>query len=385
MIYMDHSATTPMADEVFEAMRPHFCGEFGNPSSVHTIGRAARQAVACAREQVAALIGARETEIVFTSGGTESDNLALKGATEMLARKGRHLITSPTEHHAILHTCAALAKRGFEVTTLSVNREGLIDCDELSAAIRPDTILISIMHANNEVGTLQDIARIARITREHGIAFHIDAVQSAGHVPINVDALGVDLLSLSGHKLYGPQGVGALYVRRGKRLACLLDGGGQEKNRRSGTENVAGLVGLGVACGLAQRDFAQGECERLAGLRDRLIAGVMDRVADSMLTGPPTQRLPGLASFCFRGVDGEGIVLGMDDRGVCVSTGSACSSGSLDPSHVLLAMGIDWTTARGSCRFSLGRQNTEHEVDAAIDAIADTIASLRALAPAMNN
>jgi cysteine desulfurase len=238
------------------------------------------------------------------------------------------------------------------------------------------------MHANNEVGTLQDIAAIGAIAREHGVVFHTDAVQSAGHVPIQVEELGVDLMSLSAHKLYGPKGVGALYVRRGRRLACLLDGGGQEKNRRSGTENVAGIAGLGAACTLAMKDLAQGEAARLSRLRDRLTTAVSERVPDTILTGHPNVRLPGLASFCFRGVDGEGIVLGMDDRGICVSTGSACSSGSLDPSHVLIAMGIDWTTARGSCRFSLGRQNTDRDVETAIDAISDTITSLRALAPA---
>ncbi len=380
MPYLDHSATTPVADEVFAAMEPFLRTQCGNPSSVHTVGRMARQAVEAAREQVATLLGARPTEIVFTSGGTESDNLALKGVAEQLQRRGRHIVTTTIEHHAVLHTCEALTQRGFEVTILPVNGKGLVAPDELRAALRDDTILVSIIHANNEIGTLQDIAALTAVAHERGALFHTDAVQSFGHVPVNVETLGVDLLSLSGHKLHGPKGVGALYVRRGRRLQPLLDGGGQEKNRRSGTENVPGIVGLGAACALAQRDFAAGEMERVAALRDRLIAGVLEAISAVELTGDPTQRLPSLASFVVRGVEGEGLVLGMDDRGYCVSTGSACSSGSLDPSHVLIALGYEWAQARGSVRFSLGRGNSSEEIDGAITALSESVAALRALA-----
>jgi len=329
---------------------------------------------------VAALLGAQPDEIVFTSGGTEADNHALIGASLALEQKGRHIITSTVEHHAVLDSAKFLERRGQVVTYLPVDREGLVDPDAVRQAITDSTVLVSVMHANNEVGTLQPVGEIGSICREHGILFHSDAVQTAGHVPIDVGAIHVDLLSLSGHKLYGPKGVGALYVRRGVRIASLLRGGGQELGRRASTENVPGIVGLGEAARLALGDM-EWEIEHATELRDALINGVVERISDVAVTGHRTQRLPNSASFCIGGVEGESVLLSLDAAGFAVSSGSACTSGTLEPSHVLLAMGIPPRRARGSLRVTLGRGNTRAEVDGFLQALPPIIARLRSMSP----
>jgi len=351
---MDHSATTPVAPEVLEAMLPYFSEKFGNASSLHSFGLEAKEALEASREKVAALLGAKSEEIIFTSGGTESDNLALKGIAYRNREWGKHIITTSIEHPAILETCRRLEKEGFEVTYLPVTCEGLVDPAVLESAIRPDTILISVMHANNEVGTIQPLQEIGRLAAEREIYFHTDAVQSAGKISTDVNALGVDLLSLSAHKLYGPKGIGALYIRKGTRLQSITQGGGHERSLRSGTENIAGIVGLGRAADLAE-EIMDEEARRLTGLRDRLASLVLEKTKDARINGSMTKRLPGSLNFAFKYVEGESLLLFLDSRGIAVSTGSACSSHKLEPSHVLLALGLEPEDCHGSLRITMGR------------------------------
>lgn len=379
-VYFDHAATTPPRPEVVEAMLPYLRDRWGNPSSLHATGVRALEGVERAREHVAALLGAEPDEIVFTSGGTEADNHALIGASLGLELKGKHIITSAIEHHAVLDSAKFLERRGQAVTYLAVDREGLADPDAVREAITDRTVLVSVMHANNEVGTIEPIGEIGSICREHRVLFHSDAVQTVGHVPIDVRAMHVDLLSLSGHKLYGPKGVGALYVRKGVKIASLLHGGGQELGRRASTENVPGIVGLGEAARLALRDM-EWEIEHTTGLREALINGVLERIPDVAVTGHRTQRLPNSASFCIGGVEGESVLLNLDMAGLAVSSGSACTSGALEPSHVLLAMGIPPTRARGSLRVTVGRGNTRDEVDGFLDALPSIVRRLRSMSP----
>jgi cysteine desulfurase len=379
-IYFDHAATTPPRPEVVEAMLPYYQEKWGNPSSLHSSGREALAGMETAREQVAGLLGALPEEIVFTSSGTEADNQALIGISIAQEKKGDHIITSRIEHHAVLHTAQFLEKRGLSVTYLPVDSTGLIDPDAVRAAITDKTILVSIMHANNEIGTVQPIREIGTICQERGVLFHTDAVQTVGHLPINVREMNIDLLSLSGHKLYGPKGVGALFVRKGVRIAPLIHGGGHERGRRSSTENVPGIVGLGEACRLAAQDM-EWEIEHNSALRDRLIEGVLGRVPDSLLTGQPTQRLPNSASFCVRYVEGESMLLNLDFESIFASSGSACTSGSLEASHVLLAIGLPHDVAHGSLRLSVGRGNTLEEADRFLEVFPPIVERLRAMSP----
>jgi cysteine desulfurase len=378
-IYLDYAATTPAHPDVVSAMRPYFAARFGNPSAIHFLGQEAREAVEAARASVAALIGAEAGEICFTSGGTEADNFALEGAA-FAGNAGDHIITTVIEHHAVLETCAFLQKRGFYVTYLPVDKDGLVDPDDVRKAITPRTRLVSVMHANNEIGAILPLAEISRVTQEAGVLLHTDAVQTAGHVPVNVDELGVDLLSMSAHKLYGPKGIGALYIRKGTELAPLIHGGGQEGGRRSGTENVPGIVGFGKA---AEITAAELQCEalRLTGLRDRLIAGIMENIEDTRLNGHPTRRLPNNVNISVGFVEGEAIILHLDRVGICASTGSACSSGSLEASHVLLATGCPPELARGSIRFTMGRLTTEADIGRVMEVLPGIVARLRAMSP----
>jgi cysteine desulfurase len=377
-IYMDHSATTPVAPEVLAAMLPYFGEKFGNASSLHRSGREAKEALEDSREKVAALLGARAEEIIFTSGGTESDNLALKGIARKNRKLGKHIITTQIEHPAILETCRALEKDGFEVTYLPVTGEGLVELSTLEASIRPDTILISVMHANNEVGTIQPLEEIGRLAAERDIYLHSDAVQSVGKIPVNVDDLGVDLLSLSAHKLYGPKGVGALYIRKGTKLESIIQGGGHERRLRSGTENISGIVGLARAAELAERDMPR-EAERLAGLRDRLAELVLGKVKDAWINGTMKKRLPGNLNFGFRYVEGESLLLFLDSKGICVSTGSACSSHKLEPSHVLMSLGLKAEECHGSLRITLGMSNTLDEVEYVAESIVEAVERFRGI------
>ncbi len=377
-IYMDHSATTPVAPEVLEAMLPYFSEKFGNASSLHSFGIEARQALEASREKVAKLLGANPEEIIFTSGGTESDNLALKGIAYRNREIGSHIITSCIEHPAILETCRKLEKDGFDVTYLPVTSDGFVDLAALESAIRKDTILISIMHANNEIGTIQPLEEIGRLAAKKDIYFHTDAVQSLGKIPTDVNALGVDLLSLSAHKLYGPKGVGALYIRKGTRLNSIIQGGGHERGLRSGTENVAGVVGLARAADLARETMIQ-EAERLAKLRDRLARLVLAKVKDAWINGSMKKRLPGNLNFGFRYVEGESLLLFLDSKGIGVSTGSACSSKKLEPSHVLLSLGLKPEECHGSLRISMGRSNTQDEVDFVAECIVEAVERFRSI------
>lgn len=363
-IYLDHAATTPTDPAVVQAMLPYFTEVYGNPSSVHAFGRESRRSVEAARRQVASAIGAKPSEIYFTNGGTESDNWALKGTAFALQGKGRHIITTAVEHHALLHTCQWLEKQGFAVTYLPVDALGRVNPDDVSSAIRPDTILISVMMANNEVGTLEPVAEIGKIAQSHGILFHTDAVQAIGAVPVQVEDLHADMLSLSGHKFYGPKGIGVMYLRTGVQVDHLLHGGAQERGQRAGTENLPAIVGLGEAIRLCQQRM--GDNERIAALRDQLQAGILAALPDARVNGDPAHRLPGNLNVCFPDVDGEALLLRLDLAGVGASGGSACTSGSVDPSHVLLAMGLDRDHARSSIRFSLGRDNTEEEIRAVL-------------------
>jgi len=376
---MDHAATTPVRPEVVEVMLPYFGTDFGNASSVYGWGRRAHQALDQARDTVAELLGAASNEIIFTSGGSEGANLAIKGVAWAYQTKGKHIITSAIEHHAVLDTALWLKKHGFEVTILPVDEEGFVSPAEVEKALRPDTILVSIMHANNEVGTIQPIAEIGAIVRKHGAFFHTDAVQTAGVLDLNVEELNVDLLSLSAHKFYGPKGVGTLYVRKGVRLDPLIHGGAQERRRRAGTENVAGIVGLAKAFELA-REERVAENARLTKLRDRLIEG-LQTIPSSKVNGSLSQRLPNNVNVCFQYIEGESMLLNLDLRGIAASSGSACTSGSLDPSHVLLAMGLTHEIAHGSLRLTLGRDNTESDVDFVLQEIPVIVERLRKMSP----
>ena len=381
-LYLDNNATTPLAPEVFQAMTPWLTEGFGNASSIHWFGQQAASAVEAAREAVAALLHAQAAEIVFTSGGTEADNTALFGVVDAAKTPGgtKHVVTTAIEHHAVLHTAKALEKRGVRVTTVGVDASGIVDPDEIRDAITPDTVLISVMHANNELGTVQPIEEIGRIARERGIPLHTDAVQSAGKIPLDVDRLNVTLLSLSAHKLYGPKGVGALYVRKGTQLRPLLFGGGHERDRRAGTENVAGIVGFAAAAGLAMRTLNE-EAERLAGLRDRLEAGILQSIPSVRINGDLNRRVPNTSSVTFDFAEGEGFVIAADLRGLACSTGSACSSGSVEASHVLTAIGQRPEQARSTVRFSLGRFNSQADIDGALEVIREVVGHLRRLSP----
>jgi cysteine desulfurase len=382
MPYFDHAATTPVCDEAFEAMQPFLREAYGNPSSLHHLGKQAKHVVEVAREQVAALLSARPAEIVFNSGATEGNNHALKGVAYRLSERGRHIITTQIEHDAVLHPCHALEGDGFEVTYVKPENDGRVLVESIEAALRPDTILVSVMHANNEMGTLQPITDVGALCSERSILFHCDACQTVGHLPVDVKALNVDLLTLSGHKFYGAKGAGALYIRRGVRLNPLVDGGTQQRGRRAGTENVPSIVAMGTAAIVAMRALESGEEAHVAALRERLIAGIESGVEGAYLNGHPTERVPGIANFSFDGVEGEGLILELDARGgFCCSTGSACAAGSLDPSPVLLAIGRPVGLARAGTRFSLGRGNTEDEVDALCKLLPRVIESLRHLSP----
>jgi cysteine desulfurase len=381
-IYMDHAATTPVDPAVVEAMLPYFTDVYGNASSMHHKGHEARDALDAARQKVADILGCSTREVIFTSCGTESDNLALRGVAFAQAEKGKkHLITSSIEHHAIGHTMEQLAEKfGFEVTYLPVDRHGLVDPDDVAAAIRDDTALVSIMYANNEVGVIQPIPEIAEVTKAKGVPFHTDAVQAGGTLDLDVERLGIDLLSLSAHKFYGPKGVGILYARRRTKMLPMQTGGAQERKRRAGTENIPYIVGMATALERAQAHAAE-ENARLTALRDRLIAGIIERVPDAELTGHPTQRLPNSASFVFKYIEGEGILLNLDMLGICASSGSACTSASLEPSHVLQAMGFPVKVAHGSLRLSLGKSNTEQDIDFVVEKLPGIIQRLREMSP----
>lgn len=380
MIYLDHNATTPLDPVVLEAMLPYLRDEFGNASSVHSPGQRARAAVDGARESVAALIGAKPSEIVFTSGGTEADNLAILGAVKASDAPNKHVITTLIEHHAVLQTCQALEKEGVAVTCVPPNPSGLISAASVSHAIRPDTVLISVMHANNELGTIQPVEEVARIAREAKILFHVDAVQSAGKLPIDVRAIGADLLSLSAHKIYGPKGVGALYVRSGSRIEPVFRGGQHERALRPGTENVAGIVGMGKAAELAQQHIAE-DAARVAALRDRFESALRDVIEGIHVNGDLLSRVCNTTNITVPGASGESLVIALDLQGIACSTGAACSSGAIEPSHVLLAIGLSDSDARSSIRFSLGRTTTSAEIERAIAIIPGVAERLRALSP----
>lgn len=379
IVYMDHAATTYAAPEVVEAMLPYFSEKFGNPSSVYGIGQENKAAVDEARAKVAAAINAEPNEIYFTAGGTESDNWVLKGVAFANIRKGKHIITTAVEHHAILHAAEWLQSQGFEVTYLPVDQYGMVSPADVEKAIRPDTILISVMYANNEVGTIQPIAEIGAIARAHGIYFHTDAVQAVGHVPIDVKAEHIDMLSLSGHKFYGPKGIGVLYIRRGVRIQNLLHGGAQESRHRAGTENVAGIVGLGAAIERAVAAMPE-ESARLTAMRDHMIRELL-KIPASHLNGHPTQRLPNNVNITFEYIEGEGILLLLNMFGICASTGSACNSASLEPSHVLTAMGVPHEIAHGSVRLTLGERNTEEDVSYVLEKLPEVVGKLRSMSP----
>ena len=379
-IYLDHAATSPTRPEVVEAMLPYFIDAFGNPSSIYSYGQEARAAVEEARTKVAKLIGARSEEIVFTSGGTEADNYALKGVAYANERKGNHIITTTIEHRAVLEVCNFLESRGFKITYLPVDEYGLVAPDDVKRAITDKTILISVMHANNEVGTIEPVEEIGKIAREAEVYFHTDAVQTVGHIPVNVDELKVDLLAISGHKLYGPKGVGALYVRKGTKLVSFMHGGGQERKFRAGTENVPAIVGLGKAVELAGQKMDK-EAEELVNLRDKLIKGLVERIDHTHLNGHPTRRLPNNVNVIVDFVEGESLLLSLDSEGICASTGSACGMASPEPSHVLLALGVPPDQARGSLRFTLGQENTEADVEWVLEVLPGIVARLRTMSP----
>jgi cysteine desulfurase len=379
-VYLDHNATTHTHLEVVKAMLPFFNERFGNPSSIHSFGQEAKHAMEEARETVASALGAKKDEIVFTSGGTEADNIAVTGVASALCGKGRHIITSKIEHHAVLSTCEHLAGIGFDVTRIPCDADGIVDADAVRKAVRRDTILITIMQANNETGALQPVEEIGKTAMECGVLFHSDAVQALGKVPVDVNRLGVNLLSISSHKIYGPKGVGALYVRRGTPLAPIVFGGHHERKRRPGTENVTGIIGFGRAVELACQNL-QAKQVRMLHLRKRLEEGLLSTIPHVRLNGHPTKRLPSTANFCFEFIEGESLVLSLDMEGVAVSSGSACTSGSSDPSHVLLAMGIPPATAQGSVRFSLGSENSEADIDYVLEVLPRIVERLRAMSP----
>ena len=379
-IYLDNAATTRVSDAALNAMLPYLRQQYGNPSSLYAFGQEAKEALERARETVAGVLNCEPREIIFTSGGSEADNQAIRSAADIGARAGkRHIISTAFEHHAVLHTLSKLEKEGFEVTLLDVHSDGLVRVEELAAAIRPDTCLVTVMYANNEIGTIQPIAEIGRVCRERGVLFHTDAVQAAGHLPIDVRAQNIDLLSLSAHKFHGPKGVGALYARRGTALTNLIEGGAQERGKRAGTENTAGIAGMAAALDEAERNMERSSA-KMTALRDRLIAG-LSRIPHSALNGDAERRLPGNVSFCFEGIEGESLLLLLDDKGICASSGSACTSGSLDPSHVLLAIGRPHEVAHGSLRLTLSEDTSEADIDYTIKAVTEVVAYLRSISP----
>ena len=379
-IYLDNAATTKTRPEVVEAMLPYFTQYYGNPSSVYDFSEPVKEALAQAREIIAGSIGAKAREVYFTGGGSESDNWAIKATADAYQSKGRHIITSKVEHHAVLHTCEYLERQGFEVTYLDVDEYGVVKLDELKKAIRPDTILISIMFANNEVGTIEPIREIGEIAKEHGVLFHTDAVQAYGHLPIHVDDYHIDMMSASGHKVNGPKGVGFLYIRTGVKIRSLIHGGAQERKRRAGTENVPGIVGLGKAAQLAMEDMER-RARHESGLRDYLMARVMEEVPYTRVNGHRTSRLPNNVNFAFQFIEGESLLFLLDGKGICGSSGSACTSGSLDPSHVLLAIGLPHEIAHGSLRLTLSEENTKEEMDFVVDSIKEIVQRLRDMSP----
>jgi cysteine desulfurase len=380
MIYMDHSATSPVDREVLNAMEPYFVKSYGNASTLYSLGRDARRAMESSREKVASIIGANTDEIIFTSGGTESDNIAIKGIAYRFKRRGNHIITSNIEHPAVDETCKYLEKNGFEVTYLPVEKDGIVNSSDLEDAITDKTILITVMHANNEIGTIQPISELGEIARENKIYFHTDAVQSVGKIPVNVEELNVDMLSLSAHKLYGPKGVGALYIKKGVRLEPIIHGGGHEKGIRPGTENVAGIVGLGKACEIAEKTLEE-EAQYLTTMRDELIRRVLSEIDESYLNGHPTKRLPNNINFRFTGIEGESLVLHLDSKNIASSTGSACSSKKLEASHVLMALGLKEVQAHGSLRLTLGKENKVEDIDYVIESIKNAVDTLRKMSP----
>lgn len=379
-IYLDHNASTPVHPQVLTAMLPYFGELYGNPSSIHGFGREARDAVEAAREQIAGFLGVAKEEFLFTSGGTESDNLAIKGVA--YAHRIGHIITSQVEHHAVLRTCEALERAGFAVTYLPVDAFGMVDPDDLRRAIRPDTILITVMYANSEVGTIMPIEEIGRIAQEHGIPFHVDGVQAFGKIPFDVRTLGISLLSCSGHKIYGPKGIGGLYVRKGTKMVTIQHGGDHERRRRAGTENVPAIVGLAEAVAIRACDMAE-EAVRVRALRDRLWEGVRAKVTDVRLNGHPTRRLPGTLNMSFRGIEAESLILALDLKGIGASAGSACTSGSLEPSYVLTAMGLPAEWALGALRCSLGRSTSDADVDYILEVLPACVERLRVLSPSV--
>ena len=381
-IYLDYAATTPVHPEVVKAMLPYFAEAFGNPSSIHSFGQEARDAIEKARNEVAALIGAKTEEIVFTGSGTEADNFALKGVALANQGKGNHIITSSIEHHAVLETCKFLEKQGFSVTYLPVDGYGIVDPDDVKKTITGKTILISIMHANNEVGTIEPVAEIGNIARGAEIYFHTDAVQTVGHIPVDVNKLGVDLLSISAHKLYGPKGIGVLYIRKGTKISSFMHGGNQERGRRASTENVPAIVGFGKAAEIAQHEMLE-EVQKLTVLRDRLIEDILKSIEHTQLNGHPVMRLPNNVNVSVGYVEGESILLNLDLAGICASTGSACSSSDLEPSHVLAAMGLSHIQAHGSLRFTLGKWTTEEEINQVLNVLPGIVSKLRAMSPLM--
>ena len=379
-IYMDNAATTQVYPEVFDAMKPYFTEFYGNPSSIYSFGGNSKKAVEDARKTIADFLGARTEEIYFTGGGSESDNWALKATADAYANKGKHIITSKIEHHAILHTSEYLEKKGFEVTYLDVDENGFVNPADVEKAIRPDTILVSIMTANNEIGTIEPIAEIGKIAKDHGVLFHTDAVQAFGHIPMNVDEMNIDMLSASGHKINGPKGIGIMYIRKGVKIGSFVHGGAQERQRRAGTHNVPGIVGIGKAVELA-RDNMKERMEYETKLRDHLISRVMEEIPYAKLNGDKVKRLPNNVNVCFRFIEGESMLILLDQNGVCGSSGSACTSGSLDPSHVLLAIGLPHEIAHGSLRLTLSEKNTMEEVDFTVDKLKGIIERLRSMSP----
>lgn len=380
LIYLDNAATTKVLPAVLDEMLPYFSETYGNPSAVYCFASKAKSAVDKARDSVADLIGAKSEEIYFTGGGSESDNWALKATAEAYASKGKHIITSKIEHHAILHTAAWLEKQGYEVTYIDVDEDGVVKLDELEAAIRPDTILISIMAANNEIGTIQPIKEIGEIAKKHGVLFHTDAVQAFGHIPINVDEMNIDMLSASGHKIHGPKGIGVMYIRKGVKIRSFIHGGAQERQRRAGTHNVPGIVGIGKAAELASENMDK-IMKQESELRDYMIKRVLDEIPYTRLNGHKTERLPNNVSFCFRFIEGESLLILLDQSGICASSGSACTSGSLDPSHVLLAIGLPHEIAHGSLRISMSEETTREDIDYTVDKLKGIVERLRSMSP----
>lgn len=378
--YFDNAATTPVREEVLQEILPYFREYYGNASSIYSIAKESKKALEAARAKVAAAIGATPDEIYFTAGGSESDNMALRGVVNASKKEKKHIITTKIEHHAILHTAEFLETKGVDVTYLNVDEFGKISLEELENAIRPETVLISVMFANNEIGTIQPIAEIAEIAKKHGVLFHTDAVQAVGHVPIDVEKLRVDLLSMSGHKLGAPKGIGAIYIRKGTRISPLIFGGAQEKKLRAGTENIAGIVGLGKAAELAVAEMEE-TTKKLTALRDKLIHGILESIPDSRLNGHPTDRLPGNCNISFSYIEGESLLLLLDALGIAASSGSACTSGSLDPSHVLMAIGLPHEIAHGSLRLTIDRENTEEQVDFILEKLPGLVQRLRDMSP----